>query len=108
MTHSDLDNIKSITIQIKTLLSPVELVKIRSQMFTDGKRGSASAFRELYQNGGRFSTCHWFFFEILSEKCPRNPKKVFLVKMVYFEDSQHSLPGTHSVTVYILCHIQLY
>lgn len=34
------------------LLSPVELVKIRSQMVTDGKRGPVSVIRELYQNGG--------------------------------------------------------
>ena len=43
------------------LLSPVELVKIRSQMVTDGKRGPVSVIRELYQNGGRASrTFHQF------------------------------------------------
>ena len=37
------------------LLSPVELVKIRSQMVTEGNRGPRAIIQELYQNGGVFS-----------------------------------------------------
>ena len=38
-----------------SLLSPVELIKIRSQMVTDGQRGPLSVFRELRASGGIFS-----------------------------------------------------
>ena len=38
-----------------SLLSPVELIKIRSQMVTDGQRGPLSVIRELRASGGIFS-----------------------------------------------------
>merc|ERR1712126_333396 len=56
--HADLKNVFFAGMASGTaicLLSPVELVKIRSQMVTDGKRGPVSVIRELYQNGGIFS-----------------------------------------------------
>ena len=56
--HADLKNIFFAGMASGTaicLLSPVELVKIRSQMAIDGKRGPMSVIRELYQNGGRDS-----------------------------------------------------
>ena len=56
--HADLINIFFAGMASGTaicLLSPVELVKIRSQMAIDGKRGPVSVIRELYQNGVRDS-----------------------------------------------------
>ena len=38
-----------------SLLSPVELIKIRSQMVTDGQRGPLAVIRELRASGGIFS-----------------------------------------------------
>ena len=38
-----------------SLLSPVELIKIRSQMVTEGQRGPGTVIRELHSQGGIFS-----------------------------------------------------
>ena len=69
--HADLKNVFFAGMASGTaicLLSPVELVKIRSQMVTDGKRGPVSVIRELYQNGGRYSrTFHQLIQYLLSK-----------------------------------------
>ena len=89
------------------LLSPVELVKIRSQMAIDGKRGPVSVIRELYQNGGRDSRTYQLFWSLYFDRTVRNNSwKAFSAKMDYSEDSQHSLHEIHLVTVFILCLIQ--
>ena len=67
--HADLKNVFLAGMASGTaicLLSPVELVKIRSQMVTDGKRGPVSVIRELYHNGGRSSRTFYRFFSELS------------------------------------------